>query len=113
MYLKTAVVLAVFTIAANAAELSLGHVNPIPGQAADLNVKIASGATAPTGVPFELEYNSAAIEVRVEAGPVVRAAEKTLHVNLEGEASVGRNFPSRNFPIGLGSIKVETRRNGQ
>ena len=157
MYLPAAVVLAVFTIAANAAELSLDHANLTPGKTADLNVRIAAGATAPTGVQFDLEYDSTAMDVRVEAGPVATASEKTLqaavtpagkhrvliigfnknvmpdgvvailHVTLKGEAKAGQTFPiSIKSPSGTnaraeslvftgneGSIKVESRRNGQ
>lgn len=69
MFLKTAIVLAVLAVAANAAELSMEQGTVAPGKPAALSLKLAAGSDAPTGIQFDLEYDAAALDVSVETGP--------------------------------------------
>ncbi len=87
---KTAIVLAVLTMAANAAEISLEQGTVAPGKSVALSVKMAAGADAPTGVQVDLEYGAAALDISVEAGPVAQQASKNL----------------RSAPIQTGKLRV-------
>jgi hypothetical protein len=76
--LRTAIVLAVLSVAANAAELTMGQGTLAPGKAVTLDVKLAAGTEAPTGIQFDLEYDAAALDISVEAGPAAKEAAKGL-----------------------------------
>lgn len=78
MFLRTAIALAALAVAANAAELSLEQGTLAPGKPAALNVKLAAGKNEITGIQFDLEYDAAALEVNVEAGPAAKQASKNL-----------------------------------
>ena len=82
MKLRTAIVLAIFAVAANAAELTIGQGVVGAGKPTTLSVQLASGGDALTGVQFDLEYDATALEVSVEAGPVVAQAGKNLQSNV-------------------------------
>jgi hypothetical protein len=76
--LRTAIVLAVLAVGVHAAELSLGQGTLSPGKSVALDVKLAAGAEAPTGIQFDLEYDAASLDVTVEAGPAAKQASKNL-----------------------------------
>lgn len=78
MFLRTAIALAVFAVAAHAAELSLEQATLAPGKPAALNVKLTAGNNVITGIQFDLEYDAAALDVSVEAGPAAKQASKNL-----------------------------------
>jgi hypothetical protein len=82
MKLRTAIVLAIFALAANAAELTIGQGVVGAGKPTTLTVQLASGGEALTGVQFDLEYDATALDVSVEAGPLVAQAGKNLQSNL-------------------------------
>jgi hypothetical protein len=82
MKLRTAIVLAIFAVAANAAELTIGQGVVGAGKPTTLSVQLVSGGDALAGVQFDLEYDATALEVTVEAGPVVAQAGKNLQSNL-------------------------------
>jgi len=70
--------LAGLAMAANAAELTMEQGTLAPGKAIALDVKLAAGAEAPTGIQFDLEYDAAALDISVEAGPAAKQAAKGL-----------------------------------
>jgi hypothetical protein len=78
MFLRTAIALAVFALAANAAELTMEQGTVATGKPAALNVKLAADTEALTGIQFDLEYDAAALDVSVEAGPAAKQASKGL-----------------------------------
>src|SRR5271165_73715 len=78
MSLKTAIALAVFAVAANAAELTLEQGTVAPGKTVSLGVKVAVGTDAPTGIQFDVEYDAVSLDIAVEAGPAARQASKSL-----------------------------------
>jgi hypothetical protein len=126
MNLRTAILLATFAVAGNAAELSIGNgiLNPA-AQPLTLNVTLASSGASLSGMQFDLEYDAAALNVTVAAGPSAGAAGKnlqsnvmqaghlrilivgmnqatiadgivaTLQVSLKGQAGAGRTLPIR------------------
>lgn len=81
--LRTAMALALLTVAANAAELTLEQGTLALGKQAlgkpvDLAMKMAAAADALTGIQFDLEYDAATLDITVEAGPVAKQASKGL-----------------------------------
>jgi hypothetical protein len=78
MFLKTAIALAMLAVAANAAELSMEQGTLAPGKPVALNMTLAAGTDAPTGIQFDLEYDAAALDVSVETGPAAKQASKGL-----------------------------------
>jgi hypothetical protein len=78
MFLKTAIALAMLAVAANAAELSMEQGTLAPGKPVALNMTLAAGTDAPTGIQFDLEYDAAALDVSVETGPAAKQASKSL-----------------------------------
>ena len=106
-------------IAMSALVMGLASDKPV-----SLNVRLAAGTAAPTGIQFDLEYD-AALEIGVEAGPAAGAAGKSLqsaviqggkqrvlvvgfnksaisdgvvavlHVSLKGQGEPGKVFPIR------------------
>jgi hypothetical protein len=78
MFGKTAIVLAVLAASANAAEITLEQGTVAAGKSVALNVKMTAGTEAPTGVQFDLEYDAAALDITVEAGPTSQQASKGL-----------------------------------
>jgi hypothetical protein len=78
MYLRITIALAVLAAAANAAELSMEQGTVAPGKPAALAMKLAVGKEAPTGFQFDLEYDAAALDISVEAGPAAKQASKGL-----------------------------------
>ena len=80
MNFRTAIVLAVFAVAGNAAELSIGNatLNTTTGQPVTLNVSLASAGATLTGIQFDLEYDAAALNVTIAAGPAAGGAGKNL-----------------------------------
>lgn len=78
MRLKTAIALAALAAAANAAELTVEQGSLAPGKPTTLNVTLAAGKDAPTGIQFDLEYDTALLDVGVEAGPAAKQASKGL-----------------------------------
>ena len=125
MYFQTAIVLAMFAAAGNAAELSIEQGTLAAGKPATINVRLAAGTAAPTGIQFDLEYDAASLEIGVEAGPAAVKAGKSLqsavihdgrqrvlvigfnknaisdgvvavlHVSLKGSGEAGKVFPVR------------------
>jgi hypothetical protein len=123
MYLQTAIVLTMFAVAGNAAELSIGHGVVAAETPAAIGVSMAGGGATPTGVQFDLEYDAASLNVTVEAGPAAAQAGKgvqsaalpsgklrvlivginrnvmadgvvaILHVSLKAPAAAGKTFP--------------------
>lgn len=78
MYLRTAIILAMFAAAGSAADLSIGSGVLAVNQPATLNVTLASANEALTGMQFDLEYDAESLEVRVEAGAAAVKAGKNL-----------------------------------
>ena len=80
MNFKTAIVLAMFAVAGNAAELSVGSatLNTTAGQPAALNVTLASSGAALTGLQFDLEYDAAVLNVTIAAGSAAEGAGKNV-----------------------------------
>jgi hypothetical protein len=78
MFLKCAIALAMFAWAGNAAELILDGGSLAPGRPCTLNVRVAVGQDVPTGIQFDLEYDAASLDIRVEAGPAAKQASKNL-----------------------------------
>lgn len=70
--------LAVLTVAASAAELTLEQGTLTLGKPVALTVKMSAAAEAPTGIQFDLEYDAASLDVTVEAGPAAKQASKNL-----------------------------------
>jgi hypothetical protein len=75
---KTAIAVGVLALVANAAELSLEQGTVAPGKPVALGMKLAAGTDVPTGVQFDLEYDAAALDLSVEAGPAAQQAAKNL-----------------------------------
>jgi Cohesin domain len=75
---KTAITLAVLTVAANAAEISLEQGTVAPGKSVALNVKMSAAADAPTGLQFDLEYDAAALDITVDPGSTAQQASKNV-----------------------------------
>ena len=84
MRLKTAIALAALAAAANAAELTVEQGSLAPGKPTTLNVTLAAGKDAPTGIQFDLEYDTALLDVGVEAGPAAKQASKGLRAARSG-----------------------------
>jgi len=78
MMVRTALALAALAVAANAAKLAIEQGTVTPGKPATLAVTLAAGAEAPTGFQFDLEYDGAALDLNVEAGPAAKNASKML-----------------------------------
>lgn len=78
MFVRTAIALVTLVVAASAAELSMEKGTLAPGKPATLGLKLAVGAEAPTGFQFDLEYDAAALDVGIEAGPAAKQASKNL-----------------------------------
>lgn len=78
MLLQTAIALAVFAVAANAAELSIERGTLKPGKPVTLGVKLAALRDAPTGIQFDVEYDAASLDIAIEAGPAAKQAGKSL-----------------------------------
>ena len=78
MFPRTAIALAVFVWAGNAAELSLEQGSLAPGKPATLSMKLAAGTDVPTGIQFDLEYDAASLDISVEGGPAAKQASKNL-----------------------------------
>jgi Cohesin domain len=83
MNIQTAIVLATFAVAGNAAELSMGNgiLNPA-AQPLTLNVALTSSGASLTGMQFDLEYDAGALNVTVVAGPATGSAGKNLQSNV-------------------------------
>jgi hypothetical protein len=126
MNLKTAILLTTFAVVGNAAELSVGSgiLNPA-AQPLTLNVALTSSGASLSAMQFDLEYDAAALNVTIVAGPAAGAAGKnvqsnviqpgrlrvmvvgmnqttiadgvvaTLQVSLKGQAKGGETFPIR------------------
>ena len=75
---KAAIALMALALAANAAELTLEQGTVAPGKPVALGMKLAVGTDVPTGVQFDLEYDSTALDLNVEAGPAAQQASKML-----------------------------------
>ena len=101
MKLGTAIVLAIFAVAGNAAELTIGQGVVGAGKPTTLSVQLVSGTDALTGVQFDLEYDATALDVSVEAGPMLAQAGKNLQTNL---IQPGKR---RVFIIGLNRNTIE------
>ena len=113
-YLQTAFSLAMFAVAGNAAGLSVDQGTLRAGTPVSLSVRLSAGGDAPNGVQFDLNYDAA-------------GAVAILRVSRKGLAESGELFPVRiKAPSGTdrraerltlagndGSVKIETRRNGQ
>jgi hypothetical protein len=82
MNLRTAFVVAMFAVAGNAAELSIEHGTLVAGKPVALSVKLAAGSDLPTGVQFDLEYDAAALDVSVEAGPAATQSGKSVSTSI-------------------------------
>lgn len=70
--------LAMLAAAAGAAELSLERAVLSDAKSAALKMTLAAGKDLPTGVQFDLEYDTEALDVTVEAGPATQQAAKNL-----------------------------------
>jgi len=81
MLTRVAFALAVVALAANSAELSMEHGVVAPGKPAVLNVTLAIGKDAPTGIQFDLEFDAASLDVGVELGPAGKQASKMMQGN--------------------------------
>ena len=68
----------VFAAAAGGAELSIEPGIVAPGKQTTLNMKLAAGSDAPTGIQFDLEYDESALDIGVELGPAAKQASKTI-----------------------------------
>jgi Cohesin domain len=79
---KITIALALLALAANATELSLEQGILAPGRPVALGMKLAAGKDVPTGVQFDLEYDAAALDLSVEAGPAAQQASKNLRSAL-------------------------------
>lgn len=77
-----AIALVISAVAASAAELSIQPGVVAPGKPATLNVMLAAGQDAPTGIQFDLEYDAASLEVAIENGPAAGKAAKTLRTAM-------------------------------
>jgi hypothetical protein len=125
MYLRTAIILAMLAVAGNAADLNIGQEVLSAGHPATVNVSLASGGAALTGLQFDLEYDATLLNVTVSAGasatqggknvqPAVISPGKlrvlivglnrntitdgvvaVLNVSLKGSAEASRAFPIR------------------
>jgi len=71
-------VAAIIAAAANTAELSMEQRVLTPGKPVTLDLKLADGTDAPTGIQFDLEYDPASLDVTIEAGPAAKQAGKSL-----------------------------------
>lgn len=76
---RIAVAAIVLTLSADAAEIVMEQGTVAPGRPATLNVKLISGSDLPTGVQFDLEFDPAALEIKVEGGPASQKAAKSLN----------------------------------
>lgn len=77
MSFRTAVILAWFAAAANAADLFIGHGVTIAAAPASLSIKLTSAGEFLSGMQFDLEYDPS-LDVGVEAGPAALQAGKGL-----------------------------------
>lgn len=84
MYLRAVILLATLVLAGNAAELSVEQAVLSLGKTGDVNVRLAVGNTVPTGIQFDLEYDAASLDLKVEAGPASAAASKNLQAAVIG-----------------------------
>jgi Cohesin domain len=78
MMLRIAITLAAFVLALPGAELAVEQGTVSPDKPAALAVKLIAGTEAPTGFQFDVEFDAAALELTVEAGPVTKQANKGL-----------------------------------
>jgi hypothetical protein len=76
MLVRTALLLAVLALSASAAEISIERGSLGRDKSASLAVSLTAGTEAPTGFQFDLEYDAAALDLSVEAGPVSKQASK-------------------------------------
>jgi hypothetical protein len=78
MMFRMAIILAAFSLAVQGAELTVEQGTVSPEKPATLAVKLAAGAEAPTGFQFDVEFDAAALELSLEAGPAAKQANKGL-----------------------------------
>src|SRR5579862_2241149 len=76
--MRTAIALAVLALGAQAAELSIEAGTLSPGKPVSLAMKLAAGTEAITGIQFDLEYDSAFLEIAIDGGPAATDAGKSL-----------------------------------
>ena len=76
--MRAVITLAILAIGANAVELSIEPGALSPGKPLSLALKLATGADAPTGIQFDLEYDAASLDIAIEAGPAAAQAGKNL-----------------------------------
>lgn len=78
MIRRSAVALAILAASAMGAELTLSRGVLSADKPALLEMTLAAGKDLPTGIQFDLEYDPAALDLSVEAGPVAQKAAKGL-----------------------------------
>lgn len=71
-------VLAILGVVANAADLNVAQGVVAPDKPASLNVQLSSGTDTITGIQFDVQYDAAALDLSVQAGPTVGPAGKGL-----------------------------------
>lgn len=70
--------LAILAATAQGSELRLASGVLSVGKTALLDVTLAAGKDLPTGIQFDLEYDPAALDLSVDAGPVAQKAAKNV-----------------------------------
>ena len=104
MRLRTTMILLLFAATSWGAELSIDSGSARPSEPAALSVHLSSAAEALTGVQFDLEYDTAALDVSVEIGPSANQAGKTLqtaHPSNSGQRVLIVGFNRNNLSDGV------------
>jgi hypothetical protein len=68
--------LAALAWAATAADLAIEQGKLTPDKPVSLAVTLSAGSEAPTGFQFDLEFDPAALDLSIEAGPAAKQASK-------------------------------------
>jgi hypothetical protein len=78
MLVRLAISVAAIALSACGAELAIENGTVAGHKPATLAMKLAAGAEKPTGFQFDLQFDAAALDLTVEAGPAAKQAEKEV-----------------------------------
>jgi hypothetical protein len=82
MIIRVAMALAGIAWTASAADLAIEQAKLTRDKPATLAVSLSAGTEAPTGFQFDLEFDPAALDLSVEAGPAAKQASKSAQSRM-------------------------------